>query len=130
METKFFQAKCNVSSASVFKSWCTHPSPSHLPSLPPPFHDAWTAMHYPGALNPRDATCIKGLSLDLASEICWRPRLGGEEGMPCLELLIIVYQENLLPLKPEFALYTRSKHTKPYFKLFKTIMQLAWLMFV
>lgn len=83
-----------------------------------------------GALNPRDATCIKGLSLDLASEICWRPRLAGEEGMPCLELLIIIYQENLLPLKPEFVLYTRSKHTKPYFKLFKTIMQLAWLMFV
>lgn len=71
----------------------------------------------------------KRLSLDLASEICWRPRLAGEEGMHCLELLIIIYQENLLPLKPEFALCTRSEHTKLYFKLFKTIMQLAWIMF-
>lgn len=72
----------------------------------------------------------KRLSLYLASEICWRARLAGEEGMHSLELLIILYQAKLLPLKPEFALCTRGEHTKPYFKLFKTIMQLAWLMFV
>lgn len=72
----------------------------------------------------------KRLSLDLASEICWRARLAGEEGVHPLELLIILYQANPLPLKPAFALCTRSEHTKPYFKLFKTIMQLAWLMFV
>lgn len=65
-----------------------------------------------------------------ASEICWRPGLAGEEGMHCLELLIIIYQASLWPLKPEFALCTRGKHTKPYFKLFKTIMQLAWIMLV
>lgn len=42
----------------------------------------------------------KRLSLDLASGICWRPRLAGEEGMHCWELLIIIYQANLLQRCP------------------------------
>lgn len=49
--------------------------------------------------------------------------------MHWVELLIIIYQANRLQLKPEFALCTGGEHTKLYFKLFKTIMQLAWIMF-
>lgn len=32
--------------------------------------------------------------------------------------------------KPEFAHCTMGEHTKPYFELFKTSIQLAWIMFV
>lgn len=92
-------------------------------------------MHYPGALNPRDATCIQKIITRFGKWDMLEAKISRGRGnallgavnyhLPSKSLATLPVQ-----LKPEFALCTRGEHIKPYFKLFKTVIQLPWIMLV
>lgn len=91
---------------------------------------------YPGRLSPRDATCIQKITTGFGKREMLEAKISRGRGnalfgavnyhLPSRSFVTLPGQ---LYWKPEFAHCTMGEHTKLYFELFKTSIQLARIMF-